>query len=72
MTVTTPTSLQDAGLQELRDVARMMIANRKAEHEALLAAMGKAKERLVDPHEVADIFTEEGVDFCSLLAVLES
>ncbi len=70
MTVTTPTSFQDAGLQELGDVARMMLANREAEREAFRAAMKKAKERLVDPHEVADIFTAEGVDLCSLMAVL--
>ena len=71
MTVTTPTTVQDAGLQELRDVARLMLANRADERTQLVAAMGKAKTRLVDPNVITGIFSEEGVPLCDLLAALD-
>ena len=71
MTVTTPATVQDAGLQELRDVARLMLANRAEERAGLVAAMAKAKERLVDPHVIAGVFSEEGVGMCELLTVLD-
>lgn len=71
MTVTSPTSVQDAGLRELRDVARLMRAHRDDERVQLLAAMDKAKERLVDPHAVLGVFAEEDIDVFDLRAVLD-
>lgn len=69
--MTTPATVQDAGLQELRDAARLMLANRQAERIVVPAAIAKAKARLVDPNVITGIFSEEGVDFCTLLAALE-